>query len=77
LIEQKHISGIFCSYLLVTLIPEPTDDSNIVENGVNTNKKERLDSSDNNSNLLTSEKSTTPPSAKKGNDKNLFFFKLT
>jgi hypothetical protein len=56
----------------VTLIPEPEKSDNVVENGVKTDKKEILGSSDNKSNLSGSEQqqqqAATPTLAKKGVD---------
>jgi hypothetical protein len=57
----------------VTLIPEPEKSDKVVENGVKTDKKEILGSSDNKSNLSGSEQqkqqqATTPTLAKKGVD---------
>jgi hypothetical protein len=67
---------------LVTLIPEPEKSDNVVENGVKTDKKEILGSSDNKSNLSGSEQqkqqqATTPTLAKKGKVTNNLTFYFT
>jgi len=64
---------IFCSNL-VTLIPEPEKSDNVVENGVKTDKKERLNSSVDNSNTSASEQQQQPTLAKKGNIVNNLIF---
>jgi len=65
---------IFCSNL-VTLIPEPEKSDNVVENGVKTDKKERLNSSVDNSNTSASEQQQQQPTlAKKGNIVNNLIF---
>jgi len=52
----------------VTLIPEPEKSDNVVENGVKTDKKERLNSSVDNSNTSASEQQQQPTLAKKEGD---------
>ena len=55
-----------CRLPLVTLIPEPEKQGNVVENGVKSDKKEGLNSSVQKSNSSASEQVATPTLAKKG-----------
>jgi len=52
----------------VTLIPEPEKGSEVVENGVKTDKKERTESGNDQSNLSNSNQHKSPSAKKEGDD---------
>lgn len=64
--DRMFIYLFFCILSLVTLIPEPENSDNVVENTVKTDKKERTNSSVDKTNASASEQQSTTTPVKKG-----------